>query len=112
MEKIGTFAPGNVNSGGSVILIWKDILGPGTSIEHEEIIAGGDHIVRIREFDCNCTVINLHCQPDEPSRELRLRLRAAAARWPTFLDGIGFFVSDFNICDPDEGKLNPRSQTF
>ena len=37
LEKIGTFAPGNVNSGGSVVVIWKDILDSGTSIEHEEI---------------------------------------------------------------------------
>ena len=37
-EKIGTVTPKNVKSGGSVTLIRRDILGPGTSIEHEEIL--------------------------------------------------------------------------
>ena len=111
-EKIGTFTPGNVHSRGSVILIRKDILGPGTTIEHEEIFPGGDHLVRFRQLDCSCTVINLHYQPEGTLQELRQRLRAAAAMWPTYPDGVGFLVGDFNICDRDEGRLNSRNQAF
>ena len=62
--KFGTFTPENVNSGGSVILARNGILGFGTTVEHEEIFLGRDHLVRIRQLDWSCTVINLHDQPE------------------------------------------------
>ena len=79
---------------------------------HEEIFLGRDHFVRIGHLDCSCTVINLHYQPESPQQELRRRLRAAAAPWPTYRDGIGFLVGDFNFRDPAEGRFNSRNQTF
>ena len=82
-EIFGTFNTGNVNCGGSAILVRKDILGPGTSFKHEDIFPGRDHLVRIRQLDCNCTVTNLHHQSGGTLQELRQRLRAAASRWPT-----------------------------
>ena len=93
-------------------MIRKDILGHATSVEHEENFPGRDHLVRLQQLDCNCTVMNLHDQPDHTLQDLRKRLRAAAARWPTYPDGTGFFVGDINICDPDEGRLNSRNLTF
>ena len=45
-------------------------------------------------------------------QELRRRLRAAAALWPSYADGVGFLVGDFNICDPDEGRVTSRNWTF
>ena len=106
-----TFTPSNVNSGRSVIFARFDILGTGTTIEHEDIFPGRDHLLRIRHLDCSCTVINLHYQPEGTLQELRRRLRAAAALWPTYTYGIGFLVGDFNICDPAEGRFNSRGQT-
>ena len=41
--------------------------------------------------------------------ELLRRLRAAAALCPTYPDGVGFLVGDFNICDPDQGRFSSRS---
>ena len=76
--KFGTFTPENVNSGGSVILARKDILGPGTTVDQKEIFPARDYLVRIRQIDCSCTVINLHYQPEGTLQELRRRLRAAA----------------------------------
>ena len=94
-----------MNCEGSAILIRKDILGPGTSFKHENIFPGRDHLVRIRQLDWNCTVINLHHQSGGTLQELRQRLRAAAARWPTYPDGIGFFVRS------GWGTFNPCSQS-
>ena len=93
--KCGTFTPGNVNSGGSVILARNGISGPNTTIEHEEIFPGRDHLIRIRQLDCCCTVINLHYQPEGTLQELHRRFRGASARWPAYPDGEGFLVGDF-----------------
>ena len=68
--KMGTFTPENVKSGGFVILIRKDIVGPGTSIEHEDFFPGRDYLVRLQQLDCNCTVMNLHDQPDDTLQRL------------------------------------------
>ena len=51
LVKFSTFTPGNVNSGGSVTLARNDFLGPGTTVEHEEIFPGRDHLVRIRHLE-------------------------------------------------------------
>ena len=102
-----------MNSGGCAILIRKDILGPSTSTEHEEIFLGR-HLVRIRHLDCSCTVVYLHYlhyQPNGSLQELRLRLRAAAARWPTCPDGVGFLVgatSTFAIQMREDSTLAAR----
>ena len=91
--KFGTFTLGNVNSGVSVILARFDIsLDQVLRWNTKKFCLGRDHLVRIRHLDCSCRVINLHDHPDCTLQELRLRLRAAAALWPTFLDGIGFLV--------------------
>ena len=110
--KFGTFTTVNVNSGGSVILARTDTFGLVTMIEQEETFPGRDHLVRIWQVGDSCTVINLHYQPEGTLQELRRRLRAAAALWPTHPDGAGNLVGDFNICDPAEGRLNSRNQTF
>ena len=87
--------------GGSVLpshstVIWarNGIHKPGTTVEHEEIYPGRDHLVRTRQMDCSCTVINLHYQPEGTlQEEPRRRLRAAAALWPTYPDGVGFSLA-------------------
>ena len=40
--------------------------------------------MRIRQLDCSCTVITFHYQSEGTLHELRRRLRAAAALWPTY----------------------------
>ena len=47
--------------------------------------SGRDHLVRIRQTDCSCTVINLLYQREGTLHELRQGLRAAAARWRRIL---------------------------
>ena len=32
--------------------------------------------------------------------------------WPTYPDGVGFLLGDFNIPEPEEGRINTRAQTF
>ena len=52
-----------------------------------------DHLIRIRQLDCCCTVVNFHYQPQGFFQELRRRLCDAAARWPAYRDGVGFPTS-------------------
>ena len=54
-------------------------------------------LIRIRFHDCSCAIINMRYQPELIVQDLRQRLRAAAALWPTHPGGIG--AGDFNICD-------------
>ena len=46
------------------------MLGPGTSIGHAENFPGRDHLGRMRQMACNCTFMNLPCQPDGTLQEL------------------------------------------
>ena len=69
----------------------------------KKFLPGRDHLVRLQQLDCKSTIINLHDQPDDTLKELRKRLRAAAARWPTYPDGIDFLVGDINILRSGRG---------
>ena len=89
-ETFGTFTPDSVNTRGSVILIRKNCLTPGSTIIHKELFPGRDHLVQIRCEDSLCTIVNVHFQ----------------------LEGTLALMGDFNISDPDEGRLNARNQTF
>ena len=52
--------------------------GPGTMIDHEERFHGRDHLVRIRQSDCCCTIMNVHFQPEGFLKELCRRQNFAA----------------------------------
>ena len=85
------------------------MFGHGTSIQHEEIFLERDHLVRVRQMDCSCTVINLHYQPEGTFQELRQRLRAALARWPTLMVWVSSFVTSiFVILLKDRSILTAR----
>ena len=77
--------PGNVNSGGSDLFLAIDILGPDSTIEHVEKIPGRDHLVRIRQLDCSCTIMNVHSQP--AATACCGSLVAIPRRWCGFLVG-------------------------
>ena len=81
-----------MNFGGSVLFLAIDILGPDSTIEHVENFPGRDNLVRIRQLDCSCTTMNAHYQPEGTLQELRRRLRAVAALWPSNANGVGFLV--------------------
>ena len=63
----------------------------------------------IRHLDCTCVVFNPQFQltnipPTSCCGNTTLG--------PTNPDGIGFLVCNFEICDPNENKLNSRHHTF
>ena len=66
--------------------------------------------------------LELHCEKPGGGHQLAPPTRMYLAGTPAatsccgramaYPDGVGFLVGDFNICDPAEGMLNSRSQTF
>ena len=40
------------------------------------------------------------------------RFRLIRPHWPAYPCGMGVFLGDFNICDPEEGRFNVWNQTF
>ena len=66
--------PDNVNTGGSVILIRKNCLTPGSTVRR-------DHLVQILCEDSLCSIVDVRFQPE----------------------GALQVMGDFNISNPDEG---------
>ena len=71
-----------------------------------------DHIVNVRSGCRNLGVVNVHLELELTLRSLRERLRLIAPHWPQYNNAIGVVVCDFNICEPEEGRLNVWNQTF
>ena len=50
--------------------------------------------------------------PELTLRQLRGRLRLSHPHWPAYPNEVGVILGDFNICDPEGGRLNVWNQTF
>ena len=57
-------------------------------------------------------IVNVHFEPELTSRQLRGRLGIIHPRWPAYPRGVVFFLGDFTICDPEEGRFIVWNQTF
>ena len=51
-------------------------------------------------------------EPELTLRQLRDRLYLINRLWPSYSNGVGIILGDFNICDPEEGRFNVCNQTF
>ena len=56
--------------------------------------------------------VNVHFEPEVPLRRLRGSLRLITPHWPSYPNAVGIILGDFNICEPEEGRLNVWNQTF
>ena len=108
----GTFLPDNENAGGSAICIQRDLLPDEAIVTHLITCHGRDHLVSIRTQRHNLIIVNVHFEPELTSRQLRGRLGLIQPHWPTYPNGVGIILGDFNICDPEEGRFNVWNQTF
>ena len=61
-EKFGCFMPGNVNTGGSILLARQKYLPPDTEIGHHNLRPGRDNFIRI-QHEAPCCVVHVHFQP-------------------------------------------------
>ena len=57
-------------------------------------------------------IVNVRFEPDLVSRDLRERPRRISPHWPRYFEAFGVIIGDFNVCEPEEGRLNVRNQTF
>ena len=55
--------------------------------------------------------MNVHFETGLTMRRLRERLRLITPHWPSHPNAVGIILSDFNICEPEEGRLNVWNQT-
>ena len=108
----GTFLPDNENAGGSAICINRDLLPEDALVTHVVTCQSRDHLVNIRSWRHNLVSVNVHFEPELTLRQLRGRLRLILPHWPAYPRGVGVILGDFNICDPEEGRLNVWNQTF
>ena len=51
-------------------------------------------------------------EPELTLRQLRRRLHLFHPQRPSYPNGVGIILGDFNICDPEEGRFNVWNQTF
>ena len=108
----GTLIPGIENAGGSAICIHRDLLLEEAIVTHLITCQGRDHLVNIQSGRHNLVIVNVHFEPELTLRQLRGRLRLIHPHWPAYPCGVGVFLGDFNICDPEEGRFNVWNQTF
>ena len=97
----GTFTPENEDAGGSAICIHSDVA-----------CHGRDHLVNIQSGRHNLVIVNVHFEPELTLRQLRRRLHLIHPHWPSYPNGVGLILVDFNTCDPEEGRFNVWNQTF
>ena len=98
----GTFIPDNENAGGSAICIHGDLLPEEALVTHLVTRHGRDHLVSIQIGRHNLVIVNVHLEPELSLRQLRGRLRLIHPHWPTYPNGLGIILGDFNICHPEE----------
>ena len=108
----GTFLPDNEKAGGSAICIRKELLPEEAIVTHLVTCHGRDHLVNIQSDRHSLVNVNVHFEPDLTLRQLRGRLGLIHPHWPAYPNGVGFILGDFNICYPEEGRLNVWNQTF
>ena len=60
----------------------------------------------------NLDIANVHFEPELTMSQLRGRLHLIHPHWPSFPNGVGIILDDFNNCDPEEGRCHVWNQTF
>ena len=108
----GTFIPGNENAGGSAVCIHTDLLPEDAIVTHMITCQGRDHIVNVQYGRQSPVIVNVHFEPELTLRRLRERLRLITPHWPSYPNAVGIISGDFNICEPQEGRVNVWNQTF
>ena len=108
----GTFVLDNVNAGWSAIFIQEDFTPEHAVVSHEITCQGRDHIATIRSGEGVLVIVNVHFEPDLVLRDLRERFRRISLHWPHYPEVLGVTIGDFNICEPEKGRFNVRTQTF
>ena len=73
---------------------------------------GRDHIVNIQSGRHNLVIVNVHFEPELTLRQLRGRLHLIHPHWPSYPNKVDIILDDFNICDPEEGRIHVWNQTF
>ena len=96
----GTFIPGNENAGSSAICM-----------THLVTCHGRGHFVNIQSGRHSLVIVNVHFESERTLSQLRGRLRLIHPHWPSYPNGVGIILSDFNTCDP-EGRFHVWNQTF
>ena len=84
----------------------------GAMVTHVVTCQGRGHNVNIQSGDRNLVVINVHLEPDLTLMNLRERQRLITPHWPPYSEALGVITEDFNICEPEEGRVNVWNQTF
>ena len=107
----GTFFPEHETAGGSAFCIHRDLLPQEAIVTHLVTCHGRDHLVRIQTGRHNLVIVNVHFSPELTLRQLRDRLHLIHPHWPSYPNGVGIILSGFNICDPQEGRVNVWNQT-
>ena len=72
---------------------------------------GRDHLVNIQSGRHNLVIVNVHFEP-ELTLQLLGRLHLFHPHWPSYPNGVGILLCDFNICEPEEGRVNVWNPTF
>ena len=93
----GTSIPFNENAGGSAICIHRDLLLDEAIVTHLVNCHGRDHLVSNQSGRRNLVIVNVHFKPELTLSQLRGRLRFVHPHWPTYTNGVGIIVCDFNI---------------
>ena len=95
----GTVIPENGNAGGSAICIHRDLLPEEAIVTHLITCQGRDHLVNIQSGRHNLDIVNVnvHFEPELTLRQLRGRLHLIHPHWPSYPNGVGSILGDFNI---------------
>ena len=109
---LGTFAPENENAGGWAICIHRDLLLEEAIVSHLITCHGRDHIVSVQSRRQSPVIVNVHFEPELTLRQLRRRLHLIHPHRPSYPNGVGIILGDFNICDPEEVRFNVVNRTF
>ena len=73
---------------------------------------GRDRLVNVQSERHNFVIVNVHFEPELTLRHLRGSLHLIHPHWPSYPNGVGIILGDFNICDPEEGRFHVWNQTF
>ena len=73
---------------------------------------GRDHLVNIQSGRHNLVIVNVHFEPELTLTQLRGRSGLVHPHWPSYPNGVGIILGDFNICEPEEGRFNVWNQAF
>ena len=67
---------------------------------------GRDPLVNVQSERHNFVIVNVHFEPELTLRHLRGSLHLIHPHWPSYPNGVGIILGDFNICNPEEGRFH------